>query len=69
MTNREYLIAQLSNPDWIDDDGSSYEATVYYSVACPYNYTDPRALCRGCENDRDTCSACKEQWLDAEVDE
>lgn len=29
MTNREYLISQLNDEDFIDDGGASYEATIY----------------------------------------
>lgn len=72
MTNREYLIAQLSDENFIDDSGASYEATIYYSIACPYFTGDERALCykHGCTDlNRDECFMCKEKWLNSEVDE
>lgn len=36
MTNREYIIAQLSDKACIDDNGASYESMVCNSIACPY---------------------------------
>ena len=70
MTNREYLINQLSDPDTIDDGGASYESTVYYDIACPYLYGDTRAFCfKKTEATREMCFECKEKWLDNEVDE
>lgn len=45
ITNRQYLIEQLEDPNFIDDSGASYEATIYYNIACPYFCGDERALC------------------------
>lgn len=70
MTNRKYLINQLSDPDYIDDSGASYESTVYYNVACPYFGKDKRALCNKNSElpTREMCFKCKEKWLNSEVD-
>ena len=71
ITNRQYLIEQLEDPDFIDDGGASYEATIYYNITCPYFCSDERALCYGkaIENvDREMCFRCKEKWLDSEID-
>lgn len=71
MTNREYLIAQLSDENFIDDDGASYESMLYYNIHCPYFYGDTRAFCYLQEwgsIDRDRCFKCKEKWLNSEVD-
>lgn len=71
MTNREYIIAQLSNKGFIDDAGASYESVVGDMIACPYYCGDERALCvnkDGKEIDR-TCFECKENWLNSEVSE
>lgn len=72
MTNREYLISQLNDEDFIDDGGDSYEATIYNSISCPYLLGDKRALCNDVsidKVDRDMCFRCKEKWLNSEVDE
>lgn len=72
MTNREYIIAQLSGEDCIDDNGASYESMVCNSIACPYFTGDERAFCMYedvKENDYDTCFKCKENWLNSEVSE
>ena len=72
MTNREYIISQLSDKDCIDDDGASYESMVCNSIACPYFTGDERAFCLYedvKENDYDTCFKCKENWLNSEVQE
>lgn len=72
MTNREYIIAQLSGEDYIDDNGASYESMVCNSIACPYFTGDERAFCLYedvKENDYDTCFKCKENWLNSEVSE
>lgn len=71
ITNRQYLIEQLEDPNFIDDSGASYEATIYYNIACPYFCGDERALCHGkaIENrNREMCFRCKEKWLDSEID-
>lgn len=71
ITNRQYLIEQLTDADFIDDGGASYEATIYYNIACPYFCVDERALCYGKEIDkvnREMCFKCKEKWLDSEID-
>ena len=83
MTNLEYMIASLT--DQFDDGGASYEATLYYNVACPYFAGDRRCHCYPEEYrngtaetvkfkdikdpDRDLCVACKHEWLNSEVDE
>lgn len=67
ITNRQYLIEQLTDADFID----GYEATIYNNIACPYIYGDERALCYGKEIDkvnREMCFKCKEKWLDSEID-
>lgn len=72
MTNREYLIAQLSDENFIDDSGASYEATIYNSISCPYLLGDERALCNDVaidKVDRNMCFKCKEKWLNSEIDE
>lgn len=72
MTNREYIIALLSDEDFIDDDGASYESMIYYSIACPYFMGDERCFCRDRhinEIDREMCFKCKEDWLNSEVQE
>lgn len=72
MTNREYIIAQLSDQDCIDDNGASYESMVCNSIACPYFTGDERAFCLYedvKESDYDTCFKCKENWLNSEVSE
>lgn len=71
ITNRQYLIEQLTDADFIDDSGANYEATIYNNIACPYIYGDERALCYGKEIDkvnREMCFKCKEKWLDSEID-
>lgn len=71
ITNRQYLIEQLEDANFIDDGGASYEATIYNNIACPYIYGDERALCYGKEIDkvnREMCFKCKEKWLDSEID-
>lgn len=70
MTNKEYMITLLSNPNFIDDGGASYEAMIYYNVNCPYYDGDKRALCHeDYAINRETCVECKEKWLDSELDE
>lgn len=69
MKNREYLIEQLKNPDFIDDNGASYEAMLNYTINCPYYLSDVRALCYyDAEINRDLCFQCKKKWLDSEVE-
>lgn len=75
MTNKEYIIACLN--DEIDDGGASFEACVYYNIACPYTVGDERAHCYNlpsAANDdyterRKRCFACKAEWLESEADE
>lgn len=70
MTNQEYMIAALTGQ--IDDDGVGREAVIYYNIGCPYRIGDPRAHCFGTfelAGDRAACVACKEEWLESEVDE
>lgn len=72
MTNREYIISQLSDKDCVDDDGASYESMVCNSIACPYFTGDERAFCLYEdveENDQSMCFKCKENWLNSEVQE
>lgn len=69
MKNRECLIAQLSDENFIDDSGASYEAMIYYNICCPYFHGDKRALCHKKEANRDLCFKCKQKWLDSEVEE
>lgn len=69
ITNRQYLIEQLTDANFIDDGGASYEATIYNNIACPYFYNDERALCyEKDEANREMCFECKEKWLDSEID-
>ena len=70
MTNREYLIEQLKDDNFIDDGGASYEATIFYNISCPYSYGDERALCLKREYGitREMCFECKEKWLNSEVE-
>ena len=68
MKNREYIIAQLSDENFIDDSGASYEAMIYYNIRCPYFDGDKRALCHKKEANRDLCFQCKQKWLDSEVE-
>ena len=69
MTNREYLITLLSDPDYVDDSGAEYESVLYYRFACPYTYIDEEAECYEVNGDytREMCYRCKEKWLDSEV--
>lgn len=71
MTNREYMAKQLSDPDWIDDGGASYEAMVYYNIGCPYFCGDKRGHCNESEEfpTRTQCGQCKLEWLESDVDE
>lgn len=71
MKNREYMAKQLTDPDWIDDGGASYEAMVFYNINCPYFAGDKRSHCNGNEElpTRKICGECKMEWLEAEVDE
>lgn len=73
MTNREYLIKQLSDENFIDDGGASYEATIFYHIACPYHCGNREALCKDINGPtiikRETCSECKNKWLDKDIDE
>lgn len=69
VTNRKYMVALLQNESFVDDGGASYEALVYYHINCPYFDGDKRCLCRNNEINRENCYACKEKWLNSEVDE
>lgn len=69
MTNREYMIALLQNDSFVDDGGASYEAMVFYHVACPYFEGNRRRKCRNGDINEEICYQCKEEWLDSEVDE
>ena len=68
MNNRQYLIAQLSDENFIDDCGASYEATIFYNINCPYFYHDDRAFCHNKTATRNMCFRCKQKWLDSEID-
>mgnify|MGYP004646375851 FL=1 len=70
MRNREYVARQLMEKDFIDDGGSSYEATVFYNIACPYTVGDPRAHCykKTVTITRKRCYNCKEEWLNNPVE-
>lgn len=68
MTNKEYMIALLSDEDFVDDGGASREAMVHYSIACPYYGNDERRHCKKEEMNREICVACKIEWLESEVD-
>lgn len=79
MTNRAYIIYLLldglgdeANFKRVssDDDGASYEAMVYYNIACPYYEDDERCLCEKEEAmTREICYRCKEEWLNSEVEQ
>lgn len=78
MTNRAYIICLLldglgneadSKRLSSDDDSASYEAMVYYNIACPYYVGDERCHCNNYAIQRETCYGCKEEWLNSEVDE
>lgn len=79
MTNREYIINLLldglgneadSKHVSSYDDGASYEAMVYYSIACPYYEDDERCHCEREEAiSREICYGCKEEWLNSEVEQ
>jgi len=70
MKNKDYLIKQLEDENFIDDGGASYESTIFYHIACPYFSGDKRALCYkdSSKITRDMCFQCKNNWLDSEVD-
>lgn len=65
MRNREYVARQL-----MEGSGSSYEATVFYNIACPYAVGDPRAHCykKTVTITRKRCYNCKEEWLNSYVE-
>lgn len=72
ITNREYIVNLLNDPNWIDDGWAAYEAMLHYNIKCPYMVRDRRAYCHGKDDDfinRDNCYICKEEWLNREVDE
>lgn len=71
MKNREWMAHQLSDPDWIDDGGASYMSMVEYNIACPYFVGDERCHCKESNGlpTREMCVECKNEWLEAEVDE
>ena len=82
MTNREYIInllldgLEFSEKCFkrvsIDDGGSSEEAMIHYNIKCPYYAGDNRAYCRKESSlvpSREMCVACKEHWLEQEVDD
>lgn len=66
MRNREYVAKLLTG----EGSGSSYEATVFYNIACPYTVGDPRAHCynKNATMTRKRCYNCKEEWLNQPVE-
>lgn len=75
MTNREYMVAILSDEN-LDpfDNGADGEVLVYYNIKCPYLGADKRAHCvrdgiADNKHEREQCVACKMEWLEQEVDE
>ena len=70
MKNKDYLIRQLENENFVDDGGASYESLIYYHIDCPYFNGDERALChKKSDISRNLCFECKQKWLNDEVDE
>lgn len=71
MTNREYMIALLDDPNCIDDGGASYEKMVHNYINCPYGLGEEGGHCIGITEypARSRCFNCIEEWLDQEVDE
>lgn len=69
MTNREHMTGLLQDENFVDDNGSSYEAMVYYNINCPYYGGDKRSHCFKKDIKRKLCFECKEEWLDMEVAE
>lgn len=69
MTNRELLIATLTDTLDIDDGGATEEAIIHYHIACPYFDGDPRCKCLNKDISRDLCVECKSEWLDSDIDE
>lgn len=69
MTNKEYMIALLSDDGFVDDGRASWECMIYYNIKCPYFAGDERCHCKGKEPNREICVECKEEWLESEVDE
>lgn len=71
ITNRDYLVRFLAEPDWLDDGYAAYKSMVTYHIGCPYIEGDKDAYCHGKPFDfinDDNCFLCKEKWLDREVD-
>lgn len=66
MTNLEYLLKALQ--DEIDDGGASFEAAVYYNIACPYIdiCMDMPCIGKDKEPSRKLCVECKMKWLEEE---
>lgn len=73
MTNRDFMAGLLKDRASVDDGGAAYEVMVHYNIACPYHVGDERAHCYSddtdTEPDRKVCVACKDEWLDMEVDQ
>nr|DAW70665.1 MAG TPA: hypothetical protein [Caudoviricetes sp.] len=67
MTNREYIIKALNDEF---DDGAMEEAVIFYHIECPYYHGDNRCYChgKGTKINRETCTNCKAEWLDMEVE-
>lgn len=71
MTNKEYIVNLLTDENFIDDGGASWEAMIFYNINCPYRLRDKRAHCYEKEVEeicRDMCVSCKAEWLEKEVD-
>lgn len=68
MTNKEYIIALLSDEFFIDDCGASLESMIHYNINCPYFAGDERCHCNDKDSSRDVCVNCKSEWLESEVD-
>lgn len=73
MTNREYMAHQLSNPEWIDDGGASYESMVQHNISCPYFAGGPKCHCKKLDPwispSEEMCNRCKFEWLEADVND
>jgi hypothetical protein len=70
MTNREFTLRLLADPEYVDDGGACYESWIYYHIDCPYFVGDERKHCDAeHEPSFNLCARCKMEWLDLEVDE
>ncbi len=69
MTNREMLVAVLTDTSPFDDGGAHDESVIFYNISCPYYYGEGE--CHDDDNlvnDWETCVRCKTKWLDSEVE-